>query len=88
MTLLLAMLLSVQGACMPYNLAAEKLAELSDEVIVGRGLKREGPMIEVWADLDDGSWTVLQVTPDGRACLMSYGEDWHVPLTPEPGAGT
>jgi|TARA_Y100000034_G_scaffold89311_1_gene107443 hypothetical protein len=78
-----------QGPCMPYDRAAEKLQKLSNEVIVGRGVTRDGSaLIEMWADSEDGAWTILRVLPNGSACLMHYGNDFHVPATPPVGEGT
>ncbi|MEM9145598.1 MAG: hypothetical protein AAGC57_05315 [Pseudomonadota bacterium] len=38
------------------------------------GLQQGRGMIEIYANADSGSWTILLTTPNGMSCLMAAGE--------------
>lgn len=65
------------------------MAKRHGEVPVARGLDAAGNLVEVLA-APGGSFTVLSVTPEGIACLMSVGEGWQTvaPKAAEKGRGT
>ena len=53
---------------------------------VGRfaGLSDRGVLLEIFAS-DDGTWTALASSPDGRACMLEAGKQWEVPPIVAPG---
>ncbi len=82
-------LAAANGICMSYDMVTEKLRDESGEAIIGRGVMPGGrAVVEMWGDAGDGSWTVLQLQPNGMACLAFFGDGFHVPDTPPPGEGT
>ncbi|MEO0623982.1 MAG: hypothetical protein AAFU49_11330 [Pseudomonadota bacterium] len=38
------------------------------------GLQEGRGMVEIFANPDSGSWTILLTTPNGMSCLMAAGE--------------
>ena len=58
---------NAQSTCMPYQVAMDQFAGYKEEVIV-RGLVEGGALMEVWANVETGTWTLIAVTPDGLTC--------------------
>ncbi len=89
-TIKLALVLSValsgpvyaQQACAPYVDVQQSLRDDYGEMPIGRGLAN-GVMIETWANLGTGSFTINIICPDGRACLLASGENWET-VEPQP----
>lgn len=42
------------------------------------GLQEGRGMVEIYANDDSGSWTILLTTPNGVSCLMAAGEAYEV----------
>lgn len=40
------------------------------------GFQEGRGVVEVYANDDSGSWTILLTTPEGMSCLMAAGEAW------------
>ncbi len=78
---------SVSPGCKTYQQATKLLQDIYDEKIVGRGLMGRGNdvkvLLEIWANMDTGSWTAIRVLPNGCTQPVQSGEGWHVPLTDE-----
>lgn len=51
------------------------LAKKFKEVPIAAGVTNTGKLIEVLTS-KTGSWTMLLITPSGRACLVAAGEGW------------
>ena len=60
--------------CVPHLPAAQGLAEKCREGVVARGLQANGLMLELYLNAETGTFTILTVTPQGLACLVSAGE--------------
>ena len=74
------------GGCKTYQQATELLKDNYDEKIFGRGLMRRGEVrvvLEIWANMDTGTWTAIRVLPNGCTQPVQSGEGWHLPLTDE-----
>jgi hypothetical protein len=74
------------GGCKTYQQATELLKDNYDEKIVGRGLMGRGDVkvvLEIWANMDTGSWTAIRVLTNGCTQPVQSGDGWHVPLTDE-----
>jgi hypothetical protein len=74
------------GGCKTYKQATELLKDVYDEKIVGRGLMGRGEVkivLEIWANMNTGTWTAISVLPNGCTQPVQSGEGWHVPLTDE-----
>ena len=77
---------SAGAGCKTYQQATELLKDNYDEKIFGRGLMRRGEVrvvLEVWANMDTGTWTAIRVLPNGCTQPVQSGEGWHLPLTDE-----
>lgn len=47
------------------------------ESLRSRGISSRGDaMVEMYANLDSGTWTALVSYPDGRACIVGSGASW------------
>ncbi len=73
-----------QGQCGTH---AGMMAQLDREYSEGRiGLGLSGPMsaFEIWVSAETGTWTILQIYPNGMACVRASGERWQsdVPYIP------
>ena len=52
---------------------------------IGKGRKN---LFEMWANIETGSWTILEVFPSGMACVRAVGEGWTVDPPVPPGKPT
>lgn len=66
---------AAQQACAPREMVHVRLAMLGERQI-GIGLSGPRAMLELWASAASGTWTVLSVSPGGRACVVAAGTDW------------
>ena len=74
-----------QMQCVPYKEAISMIANDFKEVLLNRGLERNGAsMIEVWANEDTGTFTIIRVMhiPVGSKtrkaiCATISGEAWN-----------
>ncbi len=64
-----------QGICRDREVHVARLAEKYQEAPVWRGLVR-GNVLELFTNLDGGTWTILLSYPNGRTCMISSGEGW------------
>lgn len=57
---------------------SEIIAELdADYGETPRGIGMSGQaVVEIWASVTTGTWTILRTTPDGVACALATGEGW------------
>jgi hypothetical protein len=78
-TLLLACLASpalAQQNCTTRENATATLTERYGEARQSVALDQQGRMVEVWADLDGGGWTLLVTAPGGPTCLVAAGTNY------------
>lgn len=74
-----------QMQCVPYKEAISVIANDYNEVLLNRGLERNGAsMIEVWANEDTGTFTIIRVMhipvgskPRKAICATISGEAWN-----------
>ena len=74
-----------QKQCVPYKEAISVIANDFKEVLLNRGLERNGAsMIEVWANEDTGTFTIIRVMhipvgskPRKAICATISGEGWN-----------
>ncbi len=48
------------------------------EILHGWGISSPQTKVEIWANDETGTWTILVVYPDGRACVRAAGNIWTV----------
>jgi hypothetical protein len=62
------------GTCQARVPLAYGLANQALEAPLAEGLDRNGNRVEVWANIDTGTWTIVENRPDGQSCIASFGE--------------
>lgn len=64
----------------------DRLTNYFSETRVGFGMGSGGNVVEIWANLDTGSWTVTITTPNGMTCLIRSGQSFELldPLNGKP----
>lgn len=70
--------------CAPYSMWLEHAEERYGETLQSRGELNDGGAVEMWANTDNGSWTLILLPPEthpmaGQACAMGAGTDYEGP---------
>lgn len=74
---------AAQPMCGPTERVATRLGEQWDEWPVGRGLTSSGQsIVQIWTNPETGTWTVVEVRPNGLTCIIAAGTHWA--MTPRP----
>ena len=60
--------------CGPRDNVAAQLEAQYGETRQSVGLSQEDHLLEVFASLETGSWTITITTPDGVSCLVAAGQ--------------
>lgn len=60
--------------CSTYPAITEPLRSQFNEAPSHRGLNNNGHIIELWQTSSGSTWTLVLITPSGRACVMNAGE--------------
>jgi hypothetical protein len=71
--------------CAERDMVVERLAGTYGESRQSIGLAANNQVMEVFANLESGSWTVTVTLPSGMTCLIASGmafEELEEPLTP------
>jgi len=71
--------------CGDRDMIIERLRSKYSEDFSARGIASSGDaIVEVLHNTKDGSWTILRVDANGRACIIAHGTNWDVlvPKTP------
>ncbi len=66
--------------CAKREMVVERLQSKYSESLAGGGLqasKDTQTLVEVWASEKTGTFTVILTTPEGLACVVATGTDWH-----------
>lgn len=71
-----------QENCAAFPEVASALVAKYGEGIVGQGLY-QGTILQMWANPETGTWTIVIVRPDGIACIPASGDNWEA-VEPEP----
>lgn len=71
-----AMPAMAQQQCLPRSNMMEMLADQYHEARQFMALSMGGTVIEVYANLETGTWTAVETVPDGTACIVSYGDNY------------
>ena len=66
--------------------AIKHLAEKYGEHPIGIGVSATGAAVELLANKDSGTWSLLMTAPGGPTCLVANGENWFS-AKPKPGTG-
>ena len=77
--LCLATAAAAQQNCAPHDVVMINLAERYGETRQGMGLvSPSSNVMEIWANLETGSWTLTATTAGGPTCLVASGEGYQV----------
>ena len=76
-----------QSTCAPHASMIMKLDMRYGEARLGIG-RGGSNLFEMWANIETGSWTILEVFPSGMACVRAAGEGWTVDPPVLPGKPT
>ena len=71
---------AVAGNCAKREMVVERLKSHYSESLAGGGLqasRTSQSVVEVWASEKTGTFTVILTTPEGLACIVATGTDWH-----------
>ena len=72
-----------QPTCAPREAVTHMLETNHGERQQWRGLDANGMMVEVFANPETGTWTILVSGPEGASCLVAHGSDaganWQAP---------
>lgn len=71
-----ATMVKAQGAqnCAPRDMVITRLADKYGETRQSMGLGANNNMMEVFASLETGSWTITVTTAQGMTCLVASGQ--------------
>ena len=70
---------SLAQSCAPRDDVVKKLEESYSEQLAFGGLQKQRgsqAVMEVWANRETGSYTVLVTQPNGIACIVAVGTDF------------
>ena len=65
-----------QMPCGPRDKVINGIAGKFGETRQSIGLHPRGSIVEVYANTETGTWTIVVTTPGGRSCLMSAGQSF------------
>ena len=63
-------------ACGPRQAIVDHLKTNHDETITARGLSSRGWVLEIFANQEIGSWTIISTNPNSLSCLHDEGASW------------
>ena len=72
------------SSCAPRQAVVDKLTEKYGETRQSLGVNRNILMMEVFANNDTGTWTVITTNPNGIACVRMYGDSFEALISPDP----
>lgn len=64
--------------CIPRDKAVAALSERHGEAQQSIALTANQMVLETWANLETGSWTVMITRPDGTTCMVASGTAFQV----------
>lgn len=62
--------------CGPHDEMTAGLKRSYGEVAQVQAMSGDGRMLEMFANLDTGTWTAMLTAPDGTACLAAAGDQY------------
>lgn len=65
---------SAQANCAPHAVIIDRLEGVFDETLQVIALTGNGMVMEVYANVETGTWTVVITAPSGPSCVVSAGQ--------------
>lgn len=62
--------------CHSYNDIVGQLDKRYAEAPISIGMQSNGNMLQVFANQERDSWTILSVSPKGVGCILAAGNNW------------
>lgn len=62
------------GNCAPREMVIEQLADTYGESRQSIGLGGQGQVVETFASIETGTWTITVTLPSGMTCLVASGQ--------------
>lgn len=75
-TILTTSVAAQRPVCMARADLLDRLAEKYSEAPIAFGLTNSGGLVEVIANSDGTSWTIIISNVNGTSCLVAAGEGW------------
>lgn len=70
--------LAQSNNCHSHELVVERLAERYGESRQSIGLAANNSVVEVFASMETGTWTITVTTPGGPTCLVASGDGFQM----------
>lgn len=64
------------GSCAPHESVVEQLAQKYGETRQSFGLAQNAQVVELFASLETGSWTIIITRPTGISCMVAAGQNF------------
>lgn len=64
--------------CAPRDVVIKNLAEKYGETRQVIGLDGRGNVMEVFGNVDSGSWTLTVTSPNGQVCMVAAGQQFEI----------
>lgn len=68
--------------CGPFEAINGVLTIKHGEEMIGYGQSVAGRRTAIYANLETGAWTAVQIQPNGLACVVDHGQGWADALRP------
>lgn len=76
LTLIGVAVMAQEATCHPRDGIVTQLQDRYGEAQQGAGLTQAGRVVEIWANPETGTWTILVTRPNGVSCAVAAGEAW------------
>jgi len=89
LSLTLALMATAASAarCAERAKVLQRLSESYGETVQGMGLVADSRIVEVFASLETGTWTITVTSPDGMTCLVASGQSYEAMASALPARG-
>lgn len=74
--------------CAPHDIVVERLASGYGESRQSIGIAADNSVVEIFASLETGTWTITVTRPGGPTCLVASGENFQALSEALPSAGS
>ena len=72
-----AVTVKAQPVCMPHDDLREDLYKKFSEAPAAMAIANTGVLVELYANRDRSSWTLVMTRPAGMSCVLVAGEEWN-----------
>ena len=76
-----------QAPCAAHQTVVDQLASQFGEARRSMGLAANATVMELYASLETGTWTMTVTLANGMTCLVAAGDNFETVLVPEPARG-